>query len=104
MWMNQPPFSILLAMLLTATSVPSSAHADEGACFSDWSSASAAVRENGLVTAEELTRLAPKHLGGDLVRLSLCELNSEYTYRLIVRTTTGLLKTYVVDAKQPFNR
>jgi uncharacterized membrane protein YkoI len=71
-------------------------------CFADWSEAAAVVKAEGLVTVEQLTKLAPAKLGGDIVRTTLCNTESGYTYKLVIRSASGKMSTVSVDAKNPF--
>ena len=94
--------SALLLLGLTWASFAVSAAND--ACFSDWSAASILVKAEGLVTIEQLTKLAPAKLGGEIVRSTLCEAKTGFVYKLVVRTTGGQMKSIEVDAKHPFDR
>jgi uncharacterized membrane protein YkoI len=90
--------------LLGSTLVPLGASAQSGTCFSDWSAASAIVKAQDFVTPDQLSRLAPAKLGGDIVRSSLCETPNGYVYKLVIRDSTGQLKALTVDARRPFDR
>jgi uncharacterized membrane protein YkoI len=76
--------------------------AQSSACFSDWSAAAAVVKSEGLVTLDELTKLAPSKFGGEIVRSALCESEKGHVYRLTIRDANGRLMSVVVDAKHPF--
>lgn len=93
-----------LLILLGTTWASFGAVAQADACFSDWSAASIIVKAESLVTVEQLTKLAPAKLGGDVVRSALCETKSGFVYKLVIRDKTGQLKSHVVDAKHPFDR
>ncbi len=92
--------STLLLLGLTWASL--AAQAADDACFSDWAAASVLVKAEGLVTIEQLTKLAPSKLGGQIVRSTLCEAKTGYVYKLVVRTSAGQMKSIEVDARQPF--
>lgn len=62
------------------------------------------VKAEGLVTIDQLTKLAPAKLGGEIVRSSLCESKAGFVYKLVVRTVGGQMKSIEVDAKHPFDR
>jgi hypothetical protein len=99
--------AILSVMLATITLAPAAAFAQAGACFSDWSTAGEVVKSHGLIPVDQLTKLAPSKLGGEIVRIALCEAHDGqdgYVYRLILRETGGGLKTHTLDAKHPFAR
>ena len=91
-----------LLIFLGATLLPLGARAQTSGCLSDWSAARIIVKTEHLVTVEELTRLAPSKLGGQIVRTTLCEDKTGYVYKLIVRDSAGQHKAVVVNAKQPF--
>jgi hypothetical protein len=99
--------AILPVMLATTTLAPAAAFAQAGACFSDWSTAGEVVKSHGLIPVDQLTKLAPSKLGGEIVRIALCEAHDGqdgYVYRLILRELGGGLKTHTLDAKHPFAR
>ena len=71
-------------------------------CFSDWSTARAIVNREGLMTIDKLSALAPSQLGGDILRTTLCQDRSHFTYRLVIREPSGLIRSVTVDAHAPF--
>ena len=89
-------------ILLATTWALNVSWAQTSACFADWSAASAVVKSQGLMTLDQLTKLAPAKLGGEIVRSALCEGENGHVYRLVIRNREGQLKTVVVDAKHPF--
>jgi uncharacterized membrane protein YkoI len=93
---------ILFLVWLAAASAPLPAAAQGEPCFADWAAASAVVKAEGLVTVDQLTKLAPARLGGDVVRTTLCETRAGYVYKLVIRDAAGQIKTITVDAKKPF--
>ena len=93
---------ILPLLGLTWASFPATAAND--ACFSDWSAASILVKTESLVPIEQLTKMAPSRLGGEIIRSTLCESKSGFVYKLVVRTNGGQMKAMEVDAKNPFDR
>ena len=94
--------TLLVILFLGTTFAPFGAYAQSGACFSDWSAASVIVKNEGLVTVEQLTKLAPTKLGGEIVRTILCEASGGYVYKLVVRDGAGHVKNVVLDARHPF--
>jgi hypothetical protein len=95
------PKLTVLAFVLAAA-LP--AVAQSGPCFADWAAASSVVKSQGLVTVEQLTRLAQSKVGGEIVRTQLCEDSSGYVYKLVVKEQGGQIKNVIVDAKRPFER
>jgi uncharacterized membrane protein YkoI len=92
----------LLLLGLTWASFPATAASD--ACFSDWSAASILVKAESLVPIEQLTKMAPARLGGEIIRSTLCESKTGFVYKLVVRTSGGQMKAIEVDAKHPFEK
>ncbi len=81
---------------------PAAAQMDVPKCLNDWSEASVVVRREGLVTVEQLVKQAPAHLGGDIVRVALCQSDTGFFYRLVVRDGSGSIRQVILDARQPF--
>ena len=88
-------------MLLTSSIFTQVAGAEDN-CISDWSIAAPIVRQEGLMTVEQLTPVARQKLKGDVVKVTLCRENGAYVFRLVVRGGGGAIKTVTVDAKNPF--
>ena len=78
------------------------AFAAGGTCYSDWSEAAPIVKQEGLMTVEQLSAAARSKLKGDIVKTTLCKENGSYVYRLVVRGANGQLTPMTVDAKNPF--
>jgi uncharacterized membrane protein YkoI len=76
----------------------------EETCFPDWSLAAPIVKQRGLVTVEQLSKLARHELSAEIVKATLCEEKGGFVFRLVVRGTNGQLKSVTVDAKAPFGR
>lgn len=93
-------FAALLLALTTSTTTLAGA---EG-CVADWSVAAPIVKEEGLVTVEELSKAASGRLSGDIVKATLCRENGIYVFRLVVKGVSGQLRTVTVDARRPFGR
>ena len=92
---------LFYVLLLGTTFAPLGAQAQSGACLPDWSAASIVVKAEGLVTVEQLAKLAATRVRGEIVRTALCEDKSGYVYKLLVREGSGQVKTIIVNAKQP---
>ncbi len=103
-WANMQNVTPLIVVALGALLLAPAATAHAETCFADWSAASTIAKAESLVPIDQLAKLAPSKLGGDVVRSSLCETNTGFVYKLVVRDKAGELKTLTVDAKQPFDR
>lgn len=68
-------------------------------CFSDWGTAGAIVRKEGLITVEQLAADRKADALGDIVKATLCLEDDTYIYRLVVRDASGQLKSVVVQAQ-----
>ena len=67
-------------------------------CFADWGKAADVVRQQGLLTVEELAKTFANDIPGQIVRATLCRDGDDYIYKLVVRDKQGQLKNVVVDA------
>jgi uncharacterized membrane protein YkoI len=72
-------------------------------CINDWSQAAPIVRQEKLLTVEQLTAAARGRIEGDIVKTTLCQDDGNWVFRLIVRVK-GHLEMMTVDAKDPFPR
>ena len=90
--------AILLAM---ATHAPASAN-EQGKCYQSWTEATPIVKREQLVPAKELHEQARKRHLGEPIRITLCEENGRFVYRLVLQDATGKVKNMTVDAKRPF--
>ena len=78
--------------------LPAAACADD--CFTDWGLAGQIVRQEKLITVDELARSMTADGVGQLVKTTLCRsAEGLYFYRLVVRRPTGELKSTVMSAK-----
>lgn len=93
-------FPTIIALFAGVTLARGALAADT--CFNDWSVAAPIVLKEGLVTVEQLTPRARDKFKGDIVKVTLCQENGAYVFRLVVRGAAGDLKTVTVDAKNPF--
>ena len=71
-------------------------------CYADWSEAGPIVREQGLVPAKDLQDLAKAKVEGKLIKITLCEDQGNYLYRLVFDKNNGELVDMTVDARTPF--
>lgn len=70
-------------------------------CYTDWTEAGPIVKAEGLVSAKEIQELAREQVGGNLIKITLCEDAGSFTYKLVV-DNDGELKDVTVDARAPF--
>lgn len=90
----------LLAALITMAA--GAAHAADERCYTTWSEAAPVVRAQGLLDMETLiARATPGHLGGELVKTTLCNVQGRFIYRLVVREAKGRLRMVAIDAHKP---
>jgi hypothetical protein len=95
---------LILAALFVASLTPLALSQSVGTCFTDWSAASIIVKAESLFPVDQLAKLAPSKLNADVVRSALCETQTGFVYKLVVRDKSGVLKSLTVDAKHPFDR
>ncbi len=67
-------------------------------CLNDWGAAAEVVRANGLQTVEQLSKMWPQQLKGQIIKATLCEEGGRFVYRLVVRDGAGQMKNVVLDA------
>lgn len=82
--------------------MPQLAFAADDTCYADWSVAAPIVRQENLMTVEQLAAAARSKLKGEIVKTTLCKENGNYVFRLVVRSASGQLSSMTVDAKDPF--
>jgi uncharacterized membrane protein YkoI len=71
-------------------------------CWPDWSEAAVIVRRETLTPVERVSKLArDKHPGSEVIKVTLCEEQGKYVYRLLLRERQGQLKSELLDARQP---
>jgi hypothetical protein len=71
-------------------------------CYADWSDAAPVVRREALVPTMDLLQQARARKMGDLVRITLCEQQGRFVYRLVVLQAKGQFTNLTVDARRPF--
>lgn len=89
-----PVFFVLAAVLAQEQAI-----ADE--CLTDWGRAGEIVRHEKLLTVEEIARSLAADGVGQLVKTTLCRSKDGYVYRLVIRQSSGQLKTTVMSAQTP---
>lgn len=91
--------AILLAVaagLASSDSPTASAAGDR--CYGDWSDAAPIVTRERLRSARDVQDMARIQLGGDVVRIVLCEAQEGFVYRLVLRRLDGRIGTLTVKA------
>jgi hypothetical protein len=68
-------------------------------CLTDWGMAGQIVRQENLITVEEVSKSLAADGIGQLVKTTLCRSETGYFYRLVILSPTGQLKTSVMTAK-----
>jgi uncharacterized membrane protein YkoI len=91
-----------LVILLLPVSAQSARTAE--LCIDDWSTAVPVVKEEGLATVTAVAKLARDRFKGDIVKVTLCQRDGRYVYRILMRGANGRLVPVIVDAKEPFAR
>jgi uncharacterized membrane protein YkoI len=70
-------------------------------CWTDWSDAAVIVRRETLMPIERANKFArDKHPGAEVIKVTLCEEQGKFVYRLLLRERQGQLKTELLDARQ----
>jgi hypothetical protein len=73
-------------------------------CLEDWSTAVPVVQEERLASVQSVMKLARSKVKGDVVKVTLCQQQLRWVYRLLVRRPDGKHFALIVDAKEPFAR
>ncbi len=92
--------AVPLALLLAIAPLQDAAAA--GTCTANWSEMASAVKANGLMPAKELQARAKDQIDGELIKVSLCQVDGAYQYELVLLNKAGQVVTQAVDAKTPF--
>ena len=67
-------------------------------CYGDWSDAAPIVAREQLRSARDVQDMARVELGGDVVRILLCEADGTFVYRLVLRRLDGRIGNLTVNA------
>lgn len=94
------PLAILAILATLGLSLAGQASAET--CYADWSEAGPIVREQGLVPAKDLQDLAKAKVEGKLIKITLCEDQGSYVYKLVFDQNSGDVVDMTVDAHTPF--
>ncbi len=101
--MRRREIGLVIALSLCLTF--NNGQAADEQCYASWSEAAPIVRAQGLVDMEQLSALAtPNHVGGEIVKSTLCRDQGRFIYRLVIREAKGRLKMVAVDARKPFGQ
>lgn len=87
---------LLLAAVVLPARVPTVAAGER--CYRDWSDAAPIVVREQLRSARDVQDMARIELGGDVVRIVLCEADGGFIYRLVLRRLDGRIGTLTVSA------
>jgi hypothetical protein len=92
----------LIVAVLALTVALSPVHAPTATakerCYGDWSDAAPIVAREQLRSARDVQDMAREELGGDIVRIVLCEAEAGFVYRLVLRRLDGRIGTLTVSA------
>jgi hypothetical protein len=85
---------------IAALACPTPLVAGQGAsrCYGEWSEAAPIVAREKLRSALDVQDMAREELGGDVVRIVLCEGEEGFVYRLVLRRVDGHIETATVTA------
>lgn len=101
-WLANTAGGLATALLSALSTTPLASANPPERCYADWSQAAEIVRAQALVTAKDVHERARTGRIGDVVRMTLCEDNGRFIYRLVVREEKGQVVKLIVDARQPF--
>lgn len=89
-----------VVVALAAFLSPTAEHEARAAarCYGEWSEAAPIVAREKLRSALDVKDMAREKLGGDVVRIVLCEGNEGFVYRLVLRRLDGHIGTLTVSA------
>jgi hypothetical protein len=73
-------------------------------CYGEWSEAAPIVAREKLRSALDVQDMAREQLGGDVVRIVLCEGDEGFVYRLVLRRLDGHIGTATVTAARKRDR
>lgn len=94
--------SVALTLIATALLAPKPAQARGVQCFPDWSQASEIVSREELAPIAVLTGAARSAAASEIVRTVLCKMSGAYVYRVVLKDSSGRLRTETVNARRPF--
>ncbi|MGE0764904.1 MAG: hypothetical protein AB7L90_00420 [Hyphomicrobiaceae bacterium] len=96
-------FAVVILGSLLLQAAGSEARADTR-CYGDWSEAAPIVVREKLRSALDVQDMARDELGGEAVRIVLCQGDGGFTYRLVLRRLDGRMGTFTVSAARKKGR
>lgn len=101
--MTAPRFAtFVFASLQMLFSTPSQgAEGPASGCIDDWSVAARIIKDEHLLTIEQLSAAAGEVFDGAIVRTTLCRENGTYVYQVVVRDRRGQLSRRRIEARVP---
>jgi len=90
-------FSVFSFIIVMGAFDAPCAHA-QARCYGEWSEAAPIVVRERLKSARDVQDMAREELGGDVVRIVLCEGDRGFTYRLVLRRLDGRIGTLTINA------
>lgn len=84
---------------VAAVSLGGAAAAEE--CLPDWGEAGQIVRNQKLLTVQQLIDSGGRFFQGRIMKTTLCKDGDDYIYKVVVRLPNGQFRTVVVDARHP---
>lgn len=94
-------FALVGVLLSTLSGQPVHAE-DTAACFENWSDAAPVVAREQLSAVRDVHEKARRIHHGEIVRITLCQEDQGYTYRVLLRDWSGRMSNLKVDARTPF--
>jgi len=91
--------TLLVAAAVLLWSVPPREAVGADRCYGEWSDAAPIVAREKLRSARDVQDMARNDLAGDVVRIMLCEGDSGFVYRLVLRRNDGRIGTLIVNAR-----
>lgn len=89
---------LILCLSAVAACLWTGAAQSAGGCVPDWGAAGDIVRREGLLTIEQVSRMSPQQLKGQIIQATLCESGGGYVYRLVVRDPSGAMRNVELSA------
>lgn len=68
-------------------------------CLSDWGLAGEIIRQENLITVDELASSVLPGGEGKILKTTLCRIANGYVYRMVVQDRNGRLRTTIVPAR-----
>lgn len=95
-----PKLARMLAVSAVVIAVVAGPASADERCFGDWSDAAPVVAREQLRSARDVQDTARQELGGDIVRILLCEEPEGFVYRLVLRHSDGRIGKLTVSARR----